>query len=110
MVAISQLANGDGDGLTLVLANLEAAALGQILDSAGIRFDVTALPVLARVGSDPKIVLLGTGSTFRTIADLPAAARPHRRSGAGNTEPIADNTAVLSPEHGPRPTTSSEEG
>src|SRR3546814_394241 len=96
MVVISQLANGDGDGLTLVLANLEAAALGQILDSAGIRFDVTALPVLARVGSDPKIVLLGTGSPFRSIADLQAADRPIRWSGGGKTDAIADNAAVLS--------------
>lgn len=96
MVAISQLANSQGDGLTLVLANLEAAALGQILDSAGIRFDVAALPVLGRVASDPKVVLLGTGSPFRSIADLRAAERPIRWSGGGKTDAIADTAAVLS--------------
>lgn len=96
MVAISQLAAERGDGLTLVLANLEAAALGQLLDSEGIRFDVTELPVVARVVSEPKVVLLGSGAPFASVADLQAAGRPIKWAGGGKTDGIADNVAVFS--------------
>lgn len=96
MVAISQLAAAEPDGLTLVLANLEAAALGQILDSPGIRFDIREMPVVARVGSEPKVVLLGTGSPFRTVADLQAADRPVKWSAGGKTDGIGDSIAVFS--------------
>ncbi|MGE5768526.1 MAG: Bug family tripartite tricarboxylate transporter substrate binding protein [Bacteroidota bacterium] len=96
MVAISQLAGAEPDGLTLVLANLEAAALGQILDSPGIRFDVRELPVVARVGSEPKVVLLGAGAPFRTIADLQAAERPVKWAAGGKTDGIGDSIAIFS--------------
>ncbi|MEQ8356858.1 MAG: tripartite tricarboxylate transporter substrate-binding protein [Kiloniellaceae bacterium] len=96
MVAISQIAADRGDSLTLVLANLEAAALGQILDSPGIRFDVTELPVVARVAGERKIALLSAESPFRDLADLRAAERPVKWGGGGKTDGIADNAAVLS--------------
>lgn len=96
MVAISQLAARDGDGLTLLLANLEAAALGQLLDSPGIRFDVTALPVIARVAGEPKVLLLSAQSPFQSVADLRAAGRAIKWSAGGKTDGIADSLAVLS--------------
>lgn len=96
MVAISQLASGEGDGLTLVLANLEAAALGQLLDSPGIRFDITALPVIARVAGEAKVLLLSAQSPYRTVADLQAAERPIKWSAGGKTDAIADSVAMAS--------------
>ena len=96
IVAISQLATGAGDGLTLVLANLEAAALGQLLDSPGIRFDVTALPVVARVAAEAKVLMLGAESPFRSVADLQAADRPVKWSAGGKTDAIADSVAMVS--------------
>jgi putative tricarboxylic transport membrane protein len=96
MVAISQLAAGEGDGLTLVFANLEAAALGQLLDSPGIRFDVTNLPVIARVAGEPKVLLLSAQSPFRSLADLQAADRPIKWSAGSKTDGIADTIAVTS--------------
>lgn len=96
MVAISRLASGPADGLTMVLANLEAATLGQLLDSPGIRFDVLQLPVVARVAGEPKVLLLSSQSPFRTVADLRAAERAIKWSAGGKTDSIADNVAVLS--------------
>lgn len=96
MVAISQLAASAGDGLTLVFANLEAAALGQLLDSPGIRFDVTTLAVIARVASESKVLLLSAQSPFRSIADLQAADRPIKWSAGSKTDGIADTMAVTS--------------
>jgi tripartite-type tricarboxylate transporter receptor subunit TctC len=96
MVAISQLAASEGDGLTLVLANLEAAALGQLLDSPGIRFDVSELPVVARVAAEPKVILLSAQSPFRTVADLRAADRAIKWSSGGKTDGIADSVALFS--------------
>lgn len=96
MVAISQLATAEPDGLTLVLANLEAAALGQILDSPGIRFDLRKLRVVARVGSEAKVVMLGAGAPFRTIADLQVADRPIRWAAGGKTDSLGDSIAIFS--------------
>lgn len=96
MVAISRLAASPGDSLTLVLANLEAAALGQILDSPGIRFDVTELPVVARVAGERKVAMMSAESPYRSVADLQASARPIKWGGGGKTDGIADNAAVLS--------------
>ncbi len=96
MVAISQLAAGRGDSLTLVLANLEAAALGQLLDSPGIRFDVTELSMIARVAGEPKVALLSAESPFRSLADLQAAGRAIKWGGGGKTDGIADSAAVFS--------------
>lgn len=96
MVVISQVAASPGDGLTMVLANFEAASLGQILDSPGIRFDVTELPVLGRVSGEPKVLLLSKESPFRTVADLQAAKDPIKWAGGGKTDGIADVAAIFS--------------
>jgi tripartite-type tricarboxylate transporter receptor subunit TctC len=96
MVAISQLAADQGDSLTLVLANFEAAALGQLLDSPGIRFDVSLLPIIARVAGERKVAMVSAESPFRSIADLRASDRPVKWGAGGKTDGIADNAAVLS--------------
>ena len=79
MVAIGQLAASQGDSLTLVLANMEAAALGQLLDNPGIRFDVTELSIVARVAGERKVALLSAESPF-----------------GGKTDGIADGAAIFS--------------
>lgn len=96
MVAISQLAAGKGDSLTIVLANLEAAALGQLLDSPGIRFDVTELGMVARVAAEPKVALLSAESPFASLDDLRAADRAIKWGGGGKTDGIADSAAIFS--------------
>lgn len=96
MVVLNQLATSTDDGVTLVLANLEAAALGQILGSPGIRFDLAALPVLGRVSGEPKVLMVGNESPFRSLADLQSASRPIKWAGGGKTDGIADLAAVVS--------------
>ena len=96
MVAIGQLAASQGDSLTLVLANMEAAALGQLLDNPGIRFDVTELSIVARVAGERKVALLSAESPFRSLADLQAAERPIKWGGGGKTDGIADSAAIFS--------------
>lgn len=96
MVAVSQLAANRGDSLTLVLANLEAAALGQILDSPGIRFDVTELSMVARVAAEPKVALLSAESPFSSLDDLRKADRAIKWGGGGKTDGIADLAAIFS--------------
>ncbi len=46
------------DGLTIMLATGEGAVLAKLLDEPGIRFDLAKFPVLGRVNTAPRVLLV----------------------------------------------------
>ncbi len=96
LTALNQVAAGKADGLTLMIIDGQAAALGQLLDQPGVRFDLNRLTWLGRVVAEPRILLWSARSPFRTMADGINAPRPLKWAASGKTDSIADVIAFAS--------------
>ena len=96
LVALNQLFRAKPDGLTIMLLNGPAAALAQLLDIEGTRFDLQRAVWLGRVAGERSVLLVGSGTGIRTVSDLQDAAGPIRWAGGGRADGLADTAACLS--------------
>ncbi|RCX31718.1 tripartite tricarboxylate transporter substrate binding protein [Thioalbus denitrificans] len=96
LVALSQVYRSAPDGLTLMLVNGPGAALAQLLELEGARYDLGQVPWLARVSTEPSVVMLSGRSPLRNLAGLRAAGEPVKWSGGGKADALADTAACLS--------------
>jgi tripartite-type tricarboxylate transporter receptor subunit TctC len=96
LIALSQVYRAEPDGLTLMLVNGPGAALAQLLELEGARFDILQTPWLARVSTEPSVVMLSGRSPLKSLADLNSATEPVKWSGGGKADAIADTAACLS--------------
>lgn len=96
LVALNQVYDEAGDGRTIMLANGLAAALAQLLQTEGVRFDLLDMPILGRLAAEPSVVMLSERSKLASFRDLVDAEEPVKWSGGGKTDGIADSAAVVS--------------
>ncbi|MFN4281630.1 MAG: Bug family tripartite tricarboxylate transporter substrate binding protein [Alphaproteobacteria bacterium] len=83
------------DGLTLMLATGEGATLGTLLAEPGIRFDLTKYPILGRVNTAPRILILNPKLPYKTIQDIKASGKTLAMGFAGKTDGASDTATVL---------------
>lgn len=69
LTALNRVNAAPPDGLTLMLANGAGAALAQISDSPGVRFDIAKMSHLGAVSTEPWVWLVSSKSPVRTVAD-----------------------------------------
>ena len=96
MVALNQLVDGEPDGRTVMLVNAAPAALAQLLEQDGVRFDLfDDFPWLGRYSADPAIVMAGPESGVDSLAGLKGLS-DLRWAAGGKLDTIADNAACVS--------------
>jgi tripartite-type tricarboxylate transporter receptor subunit TctC len=81
LVAMNQLYTAKSDGLTIMLIPGHSAAVAQVTDQEGARFDVTKFAWLARVATEIEILFVGAKSPYRSLDDLVNSDRPIRFAG-----------------------------
>jgi tripartite-type tricarboxylate transporter receptor subunit TctC len=83
------------DGLTFMIAPGEGAVLGKLLAEPGVRFDLNNYPILGRVNTAPRILLLNPKLPYRSINDIRTAGKPLTLGFAGKTDGASDTAVVL---------------
>jgi len=92
--ALNDLVRDSDGGLKIMLLAGEAAALAQLVDKPGTRFDLLDVNFLGRVVTEPRVLLLGGKSKYKTIADLQGASEPIKFAASGRTDAIGDIEAT----------------
>ena len=95
--ALNDLVRGEADGLSIMLVNGVPAALGQIVDTAAVRYDLADITYLGRVAGEPWVVLASKASGFETLQDLIDAGKERTItfSGIGRTDGPTDTASVM---------------
>ena len=95
MVAMNAVYSAPPDGLSLILASAEGAVLGRLMDEPGIRFDLSAFPVIARMNSAARVLIINPSLPFKTIAELKASGRVLTMGFAGTTDGGSDTGMIM---------------
>src|SRR5947209_7647434 len=69
LVALSRIATATPDGLTMMIVNGTGAALSQLTEQVGVRFDLGQLGYLGTVSASPWMWLVGPNSPIKTPQD-----------------------------------------
>ncbi len=96
LVALNRLAAGTPDGLTIMLANGEGAALAQLLGQEGARFDLAELAMLGRVAGEPRVLLVTADGPFESLIGLMNTPRTFKWAASGKTDGLGDSAAFVS--------------
>ena len=94
LLALNQLVKAKGDGLSMMLVNGSAAALGQITRRPGVRFQLAKLKYLARVSSSPWLWMVGKNYPNKTVESIKASGKTLKWSASGKTDGISDGAAA----------------
>lgn len=95
MTAMNHVWTQAPDGLTLMLAPGEGAVLGQMAGGQGIRFKLSEFPILARVNTAPRLLIIHPRLPYRSMADLAASGRPFQFGSNGKTDGTSDTAVFL---------------
>lgn len=94
MAAMNHVWTQPPDGLTMMLAPGEGALLGELVGNTGIRFKLREFPILARVNSAPRMLIIHPKLPYQTLADIVASGRMFQFGATGKTDGSSD-TAVF---------------
>ena len=75
LLAMGRVYTAKPDGTTMILAQGTGAALAQILERGGVRYDLSKMGFVATVAYSPWVVTVGPKSTIKTFDDLVKAGR-----------------------------------
>ncbi len=93
--ALNRIAMAQPDGLNLMIVNGTAAALGQLLEQDGIRYDLAKLEHLGIVSSSPWMWLVSpTTPIAKTAAEAQKLNKVIRWGGTAPTDGLSDGAAV----------------
>lgn len=95
LIAMNHVWQAPPDGLTMILAPAEGATFGKMLDEPGARFDLRTFPILARVNSAPRAVLVHPSGPLASARNFLSAEKPIWFSVNGKTDGVADTIAIL---------------
>lgn len=95
MVAMNAVWQATPDGLTIDIAPGEGAVLGKLLNEPGVRFDLTKFPIVARVNTAPRILIINPKLPYHSLADIRKSGKPLVMSFAGKTDGAADTASVF---------------
>jgi tripartite-type tricarboxylate transporter receptor subunit TctC len=87
--------NAAPDGLTLMLAPGEGAILAKLTDEPGVRFDLTKFPIVARVNTAPRVLIVNPKLPWNTFKDMLASGKRVQIGANGKTDGASDTSAVM---------------
>jgi len=74
------------DGKTIALTSIPSLILAQLSGSEAVQFDATRFVYLGRAATEPRVLVVGTGSGIRNINDARALGRPFVLPSQGTDE------------------------
>jgi tripartite-type tricarboxylate transporter receptor subunit TctC len=93
--ALNRVYAAPPDGLTLMIVNGTAAALGQLLEQQGVRYDLAKIEHLGIVSSSPWMWLVSpTDPIVKTPAEAKKLDKVIRWGGTAPTDGLSDGAAV----------------
>lgn len=95
LTAMNHVWQAPPDGLTLMLAPGEGAVLARLTDEPGVRFDLTKFPILARVNTAPRVLIVYPKGPFKTMKDFANPPKTIFIGANGKTDGASDTSAVL---------------
>lgn len=95
MIAMNHIWTQKPDGLRLLLAPGEGAALGQLIDSPGIRFELQKFGILARVNTGPRLLIVNPKTPYKSILDVMKSGKTLQIGSNGKTDGSSDTTAFM---------------
>ena len=95
LIAMNHTWNAPPDGLTLMLAPGEGAILARLTDEPGVRFDLTKFPIVARVNTAPRVLIVNPKLPWNTFKDMLASGKRVQIGANGKTDGASDTSAVM---------------
>ena len=93
MAALNRLAGGEPDGLRLMIVQGVGAALSQISNAPGLRYDLATLGHLGTVSASPWMWIAGPNAKFDHPREVAALGRPLLWGGSGPTDGSSDGAS-----------------
>ena len=95
VTALNRIYMAQPDGLQLMIVNGTAAALGQLVDQSGVRYDLSKIDHLGIVSSSPWMWLVSpTQPIAKTAADAMKLKKLIRWGGTSLTDGLSDGASV----------------
>ena len=92
-LALNRIATAPPDGLTMMIVNGTGAALAQLADQPGVRFDLGQLGNLGTVSASPWVWLVGPNSPIKTAQDAIKLRRKLNWAASGPADGLSDGAA-----------------
>lgn len=93
MTALNRIATAEPDGLRLMIVQGVGAALSQISNAPGLRYDLAALGHLGTVSASPWMWIAGPNAKFDHPREIAALGRPLLWGGSGPTDGSSDGAS-----------------
>jgi tripartite-type tricarboxylate transporter receptor subunit TctC len=93
LVALNRISTAAPDGLTMMIVNGTGAALSQLTEQAGVRFDLGQLGYLGTVSASPWMWLVGPGSPIKTPQDAMKLGKKMNWAASGPADGLSDGAA-----------------
>jgi tripartite-type tricarboxylate transporter receptor subunit TctC len=93
LVALNRIYAAAPDGLTMMIVNGTGAALSQLTEQAGVRFDLGQLGYLGTVSASPWMWLVGPGSPIKTPQDAMKLGKKMNWAASGPADGLSDGAA-----------------
>ena len=95
LIAMNHTWTSPPDGLTLMLAPAEGAVLAKLTDEPGVRFDLAKFPIVARVNTAPRVLIVNPNLPWKTFSDMLGSNRPIQIGANGKTDSASDTSAIM---------------
>jgi tripartite-type tricarboxylate transporter receptor subunit TctC len=93
LVALNRLTTAAPDGLTMMIVNGTGAALSQLTEQAGARYDLAQLGYLGTVSASPWMWLVGPNSAIRAPPDAMQRGKRMNWAASGPADGLSDGAA-----------------
>ena len=93
ITALNRIATAPPDGLSFMLVNGLGAALSQLTEQVGVRYDLGKLSHLGTVSASPWVWLVSANSPFKTPQDVLNNKRRFMWSSSGPIDGLSDGAA-----------------
>jgi tripartite-type tricarboxylate transporter receptor subunit TctC len=93
LVALNRLTTAAPDGLTMMIVNGTGAALSQLTEQAGARYDLAQLGYLGTVSASPWMWLVGPNSAIKTPQDAIKLGKKMNWAASGPADGLSDGAA-----------------
>jgi tripartite-type tricarboxylate transporter receptor subunit TctC len=94
IIGANTLAASEPDGLTIGTFNT-GLIYAQILQREGVEFDLAKLSWIGKAAADPRVMILGAESGFKTFEDLKNASDPVKFAAAGVGSASYTDTSLI---------------
>ena len=93
LLALNRVFTAAPDGLTMMIVSGNAAALSQLTEQAGVRYDLAKFGYLATISASPWVWLVGPDTVLRTPHAAVTAKQKWRWAASGPADGLSDGAA-----------------